>query len=62
LIIGHANGWRSYLPEASAFPEGGYEVMRARAEGTSPEFQTRVHSELEKLFAESMSTATGAAK
>lgn len=49
LIIGHANGWRSYLPEASAFPEGGYEVMRARTEGTRPEFQARVRSALETL-------------
>lgn len=62
LIVGHANGWRSYLPEASAFPEGGYEVMRARAEGTSPEFQTRVRSALEKLLAEGMSTSVGAAE
>ncbi len=42
LTIAHANGWRGYLPPASAYPVGGYEVEWARAVGIGERVQERV--------------------
>lgn len=42
MIVGYANGWQLYLPPASAFPEGGYEVDWARYMGFSPDLQQRI--------------------
>ncbi|MBX3010257.1 MAG: neutral/alkaline non-lysosomal ceramidase N-terminal domain-containing protein [Caldilineaceae bacterium] len=52
LIVGHANGWLSYLPEPETFPEGGYEVQRAHGEGTSRFFQPQVRTALLAALAE----------
>ncbi len=31
LTVTHAGGWNGYIPTADAYPDGGYEVDRARA-------------------------------
>jgi hypothetical protein len=50
MVVGHANGWLSYLPEPEAFPEGGYEVGRAHGVGTDPSFQPRVRQALDAVL------------
>jgi hypothetical protein len=39
FVVGYANGWRTYLPPADAFPDGGYEVDWARRLGLSETLQ-----------------------
>ncbi|WCB93459.1 hypothetical protein DSM104299_02172 [Baekduia alba] len=39
FVVGYANGWRAYLPPADAWPDGGYEVDWARAQGLAPSLQ-----------------------
>ena len=51
LVVGYANGWQTYLPPASAFPDGGYEVNWARFMGFSPQFQERVWVALQPVAA-----------
>jgi hypothetical protein len=50
MVVGHANGWLSYLPEPEDFPEGGYEIGRARSVGTDPSFQPRIRQALDELL------------
>ena len=44
LTVTHAGGWNGYIPTADAYPDGGYEVDRARANhmglGILPESET----------------------
>lgn len=40
-LVSYANGWMAYLPEPSAFPEGGYEVDWAVSLNISAQFQPR---------------------
>lgn len=41
VLVSYANGWMAYLPEPSAFPEGGYEVDWAVSLNISAQFQPR---------------------
>ena len=50
MIIGHANGWLSYLPEPADFLEGGYEIQRAQGEGTHSQFQQIVRREVRSVL------------
>jgi hypothetical protein len=44
VLVSYANGWMAYLPEPSAFPEGGYEVDWAVSLNISAQFQLRVRA------------------
>lgn len=44
VLVSYANGWMAYLPEPSAFPEGGYEVDWAVSLNISAQFQPRVRA------------------
>ena len=44
VLVSYANGWMAYLPEPSAFPEGGYEVDWAISLNISAQFQLRVRA------------------
>lgn len=44
VLVSYANGWMAYLPEPSAFPEGGYEVDWAISLNISAQFQPRVRA------------------
>jgi len=43
-VVSYTNGWMAYLPEPSAFPEGGYEVDWAVSLNISAQFQPRVRA------------------
>ena len=50
--IGYANGWQLYLPPASAFPEGGYEVSWAVDLGLSTTLQDRIWAAIQPILRE----------
>jgi hypothetical protein len=42
MLVSYANGWYFYLPEATAFPEGGYEPQWAATINISKQYQAHV--------------------
>ncbi len=49
MLVSQANGYLTYLPEPSAFDEGGYEPGRADQLGISPHFQARVWDAIQPI-------------
>jgi hypothetical protein len=49
-LVSYANGCLLYLPEPSAFPEGGYEPNWALSLGISKQFQPRVRQAIEPVL------------
>ena len=48
--MSYANGWMAYLPEPSAFPEGGYEVDWAVSLNISAQLQPRVRTAITPML------------
>lgn len=49
-LVSYANGWLAYLPEPSAFPEGGYEPHWAVSLNISKQFQPRMRAAIEPVL------------
>ncbi len=50
VVVSYANGWMAYLPEPSAFPEGGYEVDWAVSLNISAQFQPRFRAAITPIL------------
>lgn len=50
VLVSYANGWMAYLPEPSAFPEGGYEVDWAVSLNISAQFQPRFRAAITPIL------------
>lgn len=50
MLVSYANGWFLYLPEATAFLEGGYEPNWAATLNISPHFQTQAWEAIQPLL------------
>jgi hypothetical protein len=56
MLVSYANGWFFYLPEPTAFPEGGYEPQWAATINISQQYQAKVWNAIQPILQERADT------